>query len=157
MKTTTLDKKVTKYCKKFGIKKAISSDEFAYTPNNEIITYTIYICNNDLKFVELINRKYSCDIRPLYFIFCLLHEIGHHITFDNLTQEDLMNDLICRQAIIPNIEDEERQGQAYINLFAEKLATEWALNYIQTHFKECIKIQNRFLKIMAHYMKKEEK
>ena len=155
MKTSTLDKHITKYCKKFGIKKVISSNEFAYTPNNETITYTMYIYDNDLNFVKLVNRKYSCNIQPLYFIFCLLHEIGHHMTFENLTAEDIQNDLICRQVIIPNIEDEERQGQAYINLFAERLATEWALNYIQTHFEECVKIQKRFLRIMAHYTKKE--
>ena len=155
MKTTTLDKHITKYCKKFGIKKVISSDEFAYTPNNEVITYTMYIYDTDIQFVELVNEKYSVDIRPWYFIFCLLHEIGHHITLENLTQEDLLTDQILRQVVIPNIEDEKRQGQAYVNLVAEDLATSWAIEYIDSHLKECFEIQDRFLKIIKHYMKKE--
>ena len=157
MKTTTLDKHITKYCKKFGIRKAISSTEFAYIPNNELVTYTMYMYDADLQFIELVNEKYSVDIRPWYFIFCLLHEIGHHITFDDLTQEDLLNDQILRQIIIPNIEDTEKCGRAYINLIAEDLATSWAIDYIDTHAKECWELQNKWLKLMAHYHKKEGK
>ena len=156
MKTTTLDKKITRYCKKFGIKKAISSDEFAYYPETETINYTMYIYETDLQFIDLVNKKYSVDIRPWYFIFCLLHEVGHHLTLDELTEEDLLNDLFLRQIVIPNIENTDKCGRAYINLIAEDLATSWAINYIDTHLEECKLMQNKFLKVMTHYEKKEK-
>lgn len=156
MKTTTLDKKITRYCKKFGIKKVTSSDEFTYYPETETINYTMYLYETDLQFINLVNEKYSVDIRPWYFIFCLLHEVGHHLTLDELTEEDLLNDLFLRQIVIPNIENTDKCGRAYINLIAEDLATSWAINYIDTHLEECKLMQNKFLKIMAHYEKKEK-
>lgn len=155
MYTTTLDKKVTKYCKKFGIKKVTYGNDFSYIPDFKAITYTMFITENDEYFIELVNKKYNVDIRPWYFIFCLLHEVGHHMTLNELTEEDLLNDLFLRQIVIPNIENEKKCGQAYINLIAEDLATSWAIDYIDSHLNECAEIQERFLKVMKHYSRKK--
>lgn len=155
MYATTLDKKLTKYCKKFDIAKVVCSDEFSYSPTNETITYTVYDFNLDEVFIKLVNEKYFVDIRPFYFIFSLLHEVGHHMTLDDLTEEEMFNDMFCRQIIIPKMENEEECIQAYINLTAEDLATTWAIDYIDTHIKECIEIQNKIYKLINHIYKKK--
>lgn len=155
MYSTTLDKKLTKYCKKFDVAKVICGDEFSYFPTNEIISYTVYDFNTDELFIELVNEKYLVDIKPFYFIFSLLHEIGHHMTMDDLTQEDFDNDMFCRQVIIPQIKNERECLKAYINLTAEDLATTWAIDYIDTHIKECIEMQNKIYKLINHIYKKK--
>lgn len=155
MYSSVLDKKINNYCKKFGIDKVFCDKEFSYYPETDRISYTIIQYTTDNLVTQLINEKYNVDIEPFYFIFSLLHEIGHHMTIDELTDEDLQDDLMCRQMIIPYIEDEIRQGRAYINLIAEDYATRWAIDYIDNHLKECIKVQSRFIKIINHYYKKK--
>lgn len=155
MYSSVLDKKINNYCKKFGIDKVFCDKEFSYYPETDRISYTIIQYTTDELVTQLINEKYNVDIEPFYFIFSLLHEIGHHMTIDELTDEDLQDDLMCRQMIIPYIEDEIRQGRAYINLIAEDYATRWAIDYIDNHLKECIKVQSRFIKIINHYYKKK--
>ena len=155
MKATTLDKRVTKFCKKFGVNKAFASKEFCYYSGAEIISYTFLITHTDKIFIDLVNEKYGVDIRPWYFIFCLLHEIGHHLTLDTMSQEELFNDYLTRTLVIPLMNDERESGKAYIDLTAEHLATSWAIDYIDSHLEECREIQNRFMKIIAHYNKKQ--
>ncbi len=153
MYSTTLDKHITKYCKKFGIAKATCSDEFAYFPATETLTYTIFQFTTDKPFIELINKKYNVNIAPFYFIFSLLHEIGHHITFDELTDEEMENELFAR-TVIPCLNENE-QMEAYINLAAEDMATSWAIDYIDSHLKECWETQKRFMQIIDHIYKKK--
>ena len=148
MYSSVLDKKINNYCKKFGIDKVFCDKEFSYYPETDRISYTIIQYTTDDIIIQLINKKYNVDIEPFYFIFSLLHEIGHHMTIDELTEEELQNDLICRQMVIPYIEDEIGQGKAYINLTAEDLATSWAIEYIDSHLKECFEFQNKCIEIM---------
>lgn len=155
MYSTTLDKKLTKYCKKFGVSKVICDDEFSYSPNTEIVNYTVFDFNTDDLFIKLVNEKYGVNIEPFYFIFSLLHEVGHHMTLEDLTEEEVMNDIFCRQVIIPQMENDEECMQAYINLTAEDMATSWAIDYIDTHIKECIEIQNKIYKLVNHIYKKK--
>lgn len=155
MYATTLDKHITNYCKQFGIKKATCTNEFAYLLSSETITYTVFYFDLDNTMIELVNEKYGVDITPFYFIFSLLHEVGHHMTMDDLTQEDFDNDMFCRQVIIPQITDKRECLEAYINLTAEDLATSWAIDYIDSHIKECAKAQIRFCKIIDHIYKKK--
>lgn len=155
MYSSVLDKKINNYCKKFGINKVVCDKEFSYYPETNKISYTIIQYTTDDLITQLINEKYKVNIEPFYFIFSLLHEIGHHMTIDELTDEEWENDLLCRQMVIPYIGDEIGQGKAYINLTAEDLATSWAIDYIDSHLKECAQMQDRFVKIINHYYKKK--
>lgn len=155
MYSSVLDKKINNYCKKFGIDKVFCDKEFSYYPETERISYTIIQYTADDLFTQLINEKYDVNIEPFYFIFPLLHEVGHHMTTDELTEEELQTDLMCRQMVIPYIEDEVEQGKAYISLTAEDLATSWAIDYIRNNLEECVRTQDRFVKIINHYYKKK--
>ena len=155
MYSSVLDKKINNYCKKFGIDKVVCDKEFSYYPETNKISYTIIQYTTDDLITQLINEKYKVNIEPFYFIFSLLHEIGHYMTIDELTDEEWENDLLCRQMVIPYIEDEIGQGKAYINLTAEDLATSWAINYIRNNLEECARTQDRFIKIINHYYKKK--
>lgn len=140
-----LNRKLTNFCKNFGIKKVKCTNEFSYLPDKSLVTYTLYMTDTDLEFIDLVNSKYNITIQSMYFIFCLLHEIGHHMTMDEMTTEDLETDLLLRK-MIPFF---EKQGQAYINFTAERLATEWAIKFIRENFDFCFSFQNECLELMG--------
>lgn len=146
-----LDNKLTEFAQNFGIESASLGKEFCYSPASETITYTIYLQDNDDEFISLVDEKYNTDIQPWFFIFCFLHEIGHHETWDELTQEDLDNDLLLRNAI----GFFENQGLAYINLKAEHLATSWALDFISNNQEPLWDFQSECWEIMQKIYKEE--
>ena len=139
-----LTKEIKTYCRKFGIAKVRFANEFSYYPEKEMITYTIYIDEMDEELTDLIEEKYHIDIRPIYFVFALLHEVGHHMTLDDLTEEDLETDLLLR-AMIPFFEE---KGKAYLGFPAEDMSTSWSLYYILNNVDECFDFQNRCYQIM---------
>jgi len=139
-----LDKKLTDFAENFGIESVNLGEDFCYSPASETITYTIYWQDNDDEFISLVDEKYNADIHDWFFIFSLLHEIGHHETWDELTQEDLDNDLLLRNAIAFF----DNQGLAYINLKAEHLATSWALDFIENNSEEVWKFQSECWEII---------
>ena len=145
----TYEQKLNKFLKDtfgnfFGIDFFELSDEFCYYSGEEKITYTITWQDQDDEFIELVNEKYNANIQPWFFVFCILHEIGHHETIDDLTEEELANDVLLRNSI----QFFEHQGRAYINLKAEDLATSWALNFISKNEEPLWEIQTHCWELM---------
>ena len=63
------------------------------------------------------------------------------------------NELFAR-TVIPCLNENE-QMEAYVNLAAEDMATSWAIDYIDSHLKECWETQKRFMQIIDHIYKKK--
>lgn len=150
MKTDTLDKNITRFVKRFGVKRAILYNEFCYDYITERIGYTIFDNSKSLLNIMYINEKYGVDIEPYSFIFPILHEIGHHVTAN---QVDFDIEIYLR-GILELEEDFSEWVKAYYNLPAEQLANEWAIDYLMKHQEECQKLQNKWYKIIYHIYKK---
>lgn len=146
MYASTLEKKITKFVKKFGVKRAFCKDQFMY--RNNIVHFSIFTDPEDGPYIDFINNKYETDIEPWYFIFGILHEVGHHITLPLLTKEELAYEYEQRLFRIQTSED-------YFNLPAEDLANKWAINYIANHTQECWDFQKKCYNIMKHIFKKK--
>ena len=146
MYASTLEKKVTKFVRRFGIKRAFCTDAFEY--QNGVINFTILSHPLDETFIDFINNKYNTDIAAWHFIFSLLHEVGHHVTFPVLSEDDLKWEYVIRMFGNPTNEE-------YFSLPAEDLANRWAINYIEKHPQECWDFQNKCYKIMRHIFKKK--
>ena len=155
-KTDTLDKFITKYVQKFGVGRAINNEarEFAFYPKLNLITYSVYHSQADKMFAECINKKYNCDIRPFYFIYSLLHEIGHYKTLPTIPQKDLLEEMIIRDTILDSFELQEELNEFYTNLPSERAANEWAIEYLEKNTLQCWKFQKKVFARLAHYYKK---
>ena len=151
MYATTLEKKITRYLKGFGIKRARVNDYFCYQPSNQTITFSMFNYPEDELLIEFIRNKYDIDISLCYFVFALLHEVGHHVTLPLVSIEDYTNDGLMRQLV--NASDQK--DEFYFSLPTEVLATEWALAYLTQHFEECWNFQSKCLKIIQHIYKKK--
>lgn len=154
--TSTLNKKVKKFVKKFGITAVLSDKDFAFYPVNNLLTYSIYRYDNDHELVDFVEEKYNVNIKDYFFVFSLLHEIGHHKTWRNFTEQELNQDSFLREVIhaIANYSHSDA-NLMYFNLPTEDAANRWAIEYIDSHLEECWKFQNRCMKILRHVYKKK--
>jgi len=151
MTKDTLTKNITRYVRKFGIKSVNLGNSFYYKDGK--INYTVLSYDDDEQHIKHIENTYGIDVRPFYFLFCLMHEVGHHMTVDELTEDDMIFELIMRNGIFPLVEEDT--NSAYFNLPAEDLANKWALEYILNHADECWKFQRKCFAIMSHQFKKK--
>ena len=107
----------------------------------------IYInCNDnvDMVFNHIINshRRYEfLDYEPI--IMVVLHEIGHYMIFDNLTENDFNEYALINLGIDLIIDENnkyqlttEELNRPYFDTTIEWNATEWALDYIKEHKEE---------------------
>lgn len=151
-----LEKRIKKYAKQFGITRAICTDSFFYIPQDKTVCFTLFRYTTSDEFINFINTKYDVDITEWYFVFSLLHEIGHHMTVNLLTDEEIEFETIARKTIAATFSDDDETRHAlYFELPAEDLANKWAINYLQNHIHECWEFQNKCTAIMRHIVNKK--
>ena len=72
------------------------------------------------------------EVEADVFLWSLLHEVGHHETYDEISDEE--NDY-CDDTK-KKIEEGELPNELYYDMIDERLATEWAVEYANTHKEE---------------------
>ena len=88
MKYDTLSKNILRFIEPLGIKKVKFGNTFNYNSLTKEVEYTIFSFESDKYLIDYVNNAYEIDITPWYFIFSLLHEVGHHNTLSKLTEEE---------------------------------------------------------------------
>lgn len=147
MRCDTLEKNITNFVRQFGIKRAFNAKEFAYYYGGGYLSFTCQRYSDDINLIKHIENTYDVeDLEPWFFIFSILHEVGHHMTLDSLTEEDLINEKLLRQIVTDD--------NAYFNLPAEDLANRWAINYLINNTEKCWKFQRKCFTILKHLYKK---
>lgn len=129
---------VKKFVKQFGEIHIARDDSFAYFYSEDKITYTTDFTTEAPKiesFKAYLFQTFGLEFQSEkeFFIFSLLHEIGHAMTMDSMSNKELTLDLILRKAIHLQ-KDEEKANKAYYNLPSEKLANEWANEYYTENY-----------------------
>ena len=152
--TSVMDKYINNFLKPFGLT-AYYGETFRYYDREKTVRYTAYTYPEDEALIDYLHDTYNIDVQCYYFIFSLLHEVGHHMTFGKFSEEDRNFDSFCRNILIPNMATKEDRQLAYFNLPMEQAATKWALWYILEHFDECWELQMRVFEVMKHTLKKK--
>lgn len=86
-------------------------------------------------------HKYSESDKFSFFLWSILHEIGHYFTIDKADEDDEYDERLALAVI-----DTEKAKKSiaiqnrYFNLESEWLATEWAIKFVKTHKKICREI-----------------
>ena len=72
-------------------------------------------------------------------VWQVLHEIGHYFTLDFIEEdEDEQTErAICSLIDKETAENNEKIQDMYFNLEKEWQATEWAIRYVDTHYRKC--------------------
>ena len=134
--TKALNKAVSANLAPFGIAKAVLSNTYSYLWEKEIVTFTVFESEfEDEWFKEFIYERFGYAVNEYGFIISLLHEVGHHNTYDDI---DVSTINFCsdeKARISREMEDAEDESVAkalewqYFNLPDEIVATEWAVNF----------------------------
>ena len=115
------------------------STDFEYFYLDNVIGYTFFNIQQDSKdfsaSVERLHPNLNCDI----FLWSLLHELGHCETMDDLTDEEYAESKLIKDQIGKS----EMDKLAYYDCPDEKYATEWAVEYANTHVNELRNFWNR--------------
>ena len=75
-------------------------------------------------------------------VYQVLHEIGHYFTLDFIEEDEdeEMERAICAFIDKETAENSEAIQDMYFNLEKEWQATEWAIDYANTHIRKCMLI-----------------
>ena len=157
MFATTLEKNVSKFVRKFGVNRARYSETFQYRERKDgynYIDFSFRHYNEDNLLIDHIKEKFGVDVEPMFWIFSLLHEVGHHMTFPKFEEDDFMEYGLMRQIVLPFMPPDEA-NKFYFGLPIEDAATRWAIQYIADHFEECWEFQCKVANLFEHTKKKK--
>ena len=90
-------------------------------------------------FITYIKAQYNIDLSDEadYFVFSFLHELGHHMTMDYLTKEELLRELVLRRVI--QLLGTEKTNRLYYNLPSEVAANDFASEWFNEKSVEDLK------------------
>lgn len=134
----------------YGIKVSVGTD-FSYWKDGRIIRYSLIESEYDKPFEQFF-YEYGCLYNHSNFVMSFLHELGHAITLESYTNQeldDLLNQVQYARDVI-NGEDVEEAREFnddwYWHLPHEFDASYWAITYINRFHKEVMELEE----IVAH-------
>lgn len=153
-----LNKAITAELSPFGISKASCGTEYSFCYADDSITYKITEgAIDDIWFSEFVKERFNLEAES--FILSILHEVGHYKTNDEI-QGEIFN--FCtreKNRISAEIKDADEKLSKkleweYFNLPDEIMATQWAVNYIQTHKKKVQNMREKIRKALIKFYNK---
>lgn len=145
-----LERKIGNVLKDFNVKVAMYN-QFLYSNNWVFFTpFESAILGEYHR--EWIANKFGVELdRNIYFLFSLLHEVGHHFTLGQLSEEELNYETFCREVLSLSEDSPREVNEAYFNLPAEILATKWALEFMLNNMEWCNKKARLIYQALRHF------
>lgn len=129
---------INEFTSQFGLNAHLEPD-FCYYRNEHSVAYSLVVCSADQYFIPYcshIDNRVKADV----FLISLMHEIGHHFTQFNFSEDDWdkSNDIKehINEALGKYPNKAAKWNNIYFNLDVERVATAWGLNYLATHSEE---------------------
>ena len=149
------------YLRKFGLKAFLDTDFTAYMENKEI-GYALMVTDAADKYFIPFCESIDKDVKADAFLLSIFHEIGHHMTWDEFSDEEIDNGFAAKEIIDKIIDEAEeddeetiaRENYNYFNLPEERAATEWGINYIKTHAEEVANFWRKLQPAIMRFFKK---
>ena len=118
--------------------------DFAYRERGKKIIYAVVLPDVEADHSFMKNfRRLAPEIECDTFLISFLHELGHHMTMPELSEEDYwycsdIVDSLEKEIADPNLSKERELEihEEYYNLPIEQMATDWAINYILNNVKK---------------------
>jgi hypothetical protein len=141
-------------CKNFGLKTKLGED-FQALVEKKTIYYALVVCEEgNNTFLKDVAIRYP-DVKADYFLWCLMHEIGHCMTDDMWTEEE--QDWYATRLETINSDDfpdTEERSFWYYSLPNEFFATRWAGEYMMSYPKEVAKFWNKIQPMILEFYEK---
>lgn len=135
-----IDRIINEFVEQFGLTAGLDKD-FGYYRDGFHIGYSLVATNAEAdEYLTAFCNHLNPDIKADIFLISLFHEIGHHFTQFNFSEADwdksdeVKDHIETAYGRYPK--KAAKWNNIYFNLNVEKAATEWGLNYMQTHIDE---------------------
>lgn len=156
-----LNKSITKLVKPFGITKARLGREWMYDTVKETIDFQTDLTDwTDDLFNAFVTKEFGLKNFDT-FVISMLHEIGHYMTEDELTEMDILKSgcgkiRVAEVIQSPNAtqKDKEKAEMKYFMLPDEYAATAWAVDFYNENREACEKMQRKAHKAIRKFEKK---
>lgn len=141
---------VNNFLKEFGVKAKIGKS-FCYYSEKELIqiSFTVPVNDTGANMFMMNFNHLAPDIKADTFLIALLHELGHHMTVDELTTEEEEESFKKRIEVnVINLkknstpEEVARANYEYFNMPDEVAATNWAIDYIRNNTEKVAEFWN---------------
>lgn len=131
-----------------GCRSFMGTDFYYYYKQNKI-EYSVLVSERMDKLFLNYAKTIGLEKEIPIFILSLLHEIGHSKTYDTLTPEEVE----LSQATKAILDGEKDQDCfEYFNTPEEKIATEWAIEFINNNYNRLIKwYNNNFIPVINKF------
>lgn len=130
-----MTKMINEFCAPFGVTARKGKEWLAYAEDLEIHFPKKKKKYNAPGFMACMRALYP-DVNTSEFIWSILHEVGHCMTYWQFTPQKW--EAMCKQG------EEIRDIFEYCQLPHEKSANDWAADYIRNHPKRVKKWEKRF-------------
>ena len=135
--------KIDSFLEKFGCTSEPAL-KFQYC-EDDVIQYSILITDKFDKTFTDYARKKGFPEKLDIFVLSLLHEIGHHKTIDYVPFHIRLGNKIMKKIYDLSIKINygwlEKVAYKYYDLYVERIATEWAINYAKENIEELINLE----------------
>lgn len=121
--------------------------DFGYYHNENVIAFGLLTTekteNCFTTFVEDLD-----GYRDLGFFNSFFHELGHHETYEDISDRDYEYGRMVKAYLADKEELNDYDLYTYFNLPIERAATEWAVAYINDHTPEVIELNRKICDIV---------
>ncbi len=118
----------------------VEGEDFCYYLNEKCVQYSLFDSpNTDNHFSQFL-YEYGAEYICHSFIASLLHEIGHHYTLPLFNQEEKDKDIFAKNTRYHDGTIETNYW--YWELPTEFAANMWAIEWINTHYKELCELSD---------------
>ena len=151
-----LNKAIFAELKEFGISKVTCSTSYSYGTDNEDIEYKLTFTEEDKWFMDFVKTRFNLEIK-YPFIMSLLHEVGHHKTFEDIEGTcieefcDNEKERITNEMETATLERKIELENQYFNLPDEIVATKWAVDYIKCHPLRVMRMWKKIQKALLKF------
>jgi hypothetical protein len=121
--------------------------DFGYYHSENVIAFGLLTTErNDECFSNFVNDLGGNG--ELGFLNSFFHELGHHETYDDISDRDYEYGRMVKAYLADKEELNEYDLYTYFNLPIERTATEWAVAYINDHTPEVVELNEKIRDIV---------
>ncbi len=129
--------------------------DFCYLWDEEQVRFGLFVPSEVPAIWNYRLRKWGCENFYGDFVTAFLHEVGHHNTLHLCNDFQYLYSMIMKR-LIQFIPSKTLRNYIYFGLPIEKIATKWAIHYMNTHAKECEALRDTAFNSMNEFFKINE-
>jgi hypothetical protein len=141
---------INDYVSQFDLTAELGSD-FCYYSRINTIHYALAVVDRAGENFKEFANSLKPNMQVPIFLLSLLHEIGHHETWEVLTDEEISYSTEIKNLIQEEQVFTKETDFIYFNLPDERIATEWALKYIEDNTREIRAFWNKIQNLIVNF------